>query len=83
MDESPELAEVNLNNAFLRKIATASGGAYVHLSDYGKLHEIITPLDGSLYKTTENSAWDSKWILLALLLLLLGEWMTRRMGGLA
>jgi hypothetical protein len=81
--ESPELAEVNLNESFLRQIATASGGTYVHLSDYGTLHENIAPLDGSLYKTTEHSAWDSKWILIALLGLLLGEWMTRRIGGLA
>lgn len=82
-NESPELAEINLNDSVLRQIASTSGGVYVHLSEYDGLLERIKPLEGSLYKKSEKSAWDSKLILFALLGLLLGEWMMRRMGGLA
>ena len=81
--ESPELASVNLNEPMLRQIASVTGGAYVHLSEYDELVDTIQPLEGSLYKNSEQAAWDSKWILILLIGLLIGEWLARRAGGLA
>ncbi len=81
--ESPELSEIDLNDTVLRQIAMASGGTYVHLSEYETLQEKIKPLEGSLYTHSEESAWDSKWLLIGMLGLLIGEWALRRAGGLA
>lgn len=82
-DESRELADVNLNDSLLRKISDTTGGEYVHLSEYALLPDKLVPREGSLYTYTEESAWDSKWILIGLLSLLTGEWLIRRIGGLA
>jgi hypothetical protein len=81
--ESPELSQVNLNDTLLRQISTTTGGKYVHVTSFGELLDQIKPLEGSLFKNSEKSAWDSKWLLIALIVLLIGEWMIRRIGGMA
>jgi uncharacterized membrane protein len=82
-DASPELAAVDLNTPLLKEIAEAPGGAYVHLSDYGSLLDRIKPGESAIYHETQRALWDSPWVMGSILALLLGEWLIRRIGGLA
>lgn len=81
--ESPELREVTLNEPLLREMAVMSGGSYVHLSKFEKLPEQIKPRKGTMLQVRERTLWDQSWVLMALLGLLLAEWMVRRIGNMA
>ncbi|MBN1867014.1 hypothetical protein JW916_06945 [Candidatus Sumerlaeota bacterium] len=80
---APELREVRLNESLLREIAAVTGGDYVHLSDYGQLKDLIEPRAGTLFRMKERPLWDKGLVLASILGLLLIEWLTRRLGGLA
>ena len=62
----------------LRRIAELSGGRCLGLLELGQLPAL---LDGEPHRTTVRTQvplWDSGWVLLALVVLMGGEWMVRR-----
>ncbi len=77
--DSPELKEVDLNERLMKQIAEASGGGYVHLSEFNTLPSQIKPMKGSVTKTREKPLWDRTSLLAAVLTLLAVEWLTRRL----
>lgn len=81
--ESPELKEVRLNETLLREMASMTGGEYVHYKQSGELSQLIKPREGSLYRQIEKPLWDRPHMLIALLGLLLVEWLLRRLSGMA
>jgi hypothetical protein len=78
-----ELQKVDLNAALLRDVANRSGGAYLHLSDFARLPELIRPRQGELRQVSEQMAWDRPSLLAALIGLLLAEWLIRRLSRMA
>ncbi|MCC6696247.1 MAG: hypothetical protein IT365_11510 [Candidatus Hydrogenedentes bacterium] len=82
-EDQPELRDVKLNEALLTRVAEATHGRYVHLSEYEHLPQAIEPREGSLRHVTEKPIWDRPAILYGLLGLLIGEWLIRRIGNMA
>ncbi len=82
-EDVPELREIRLNEALLRRISASTGGAYIHLSEYNKLPGMIDPREGSLHKIAALSLWDRPSVLIILLGLILAEWLIRRISNMA
>ena len=78
-----ELKEIRLNESLLTQIALATGGQYVHLTDYDALPPKVKPMKGAVMKVQEKPLWDRLPILIVLLGVLSGEWFIRRLGNLA
>jgi hypothetical protein len=81
--ENVELQKIDLNAALLRDVANRSGGAYLHLSDFAKLPGVIQPRQGERRQVSERMLWDRPSLLLALIGLLLAEWLIRRLSRMA
>jgi len=77
-----EFADPRLNEGFLRRIASDTGGRYVRASDASRL---LSWLDDSVRQRAETErrdVWDRWWVFGALALLLCVEWTLRRRWGL-
>jgi hypothetical protein len=78
---SAELAELPAQLDVLKNLARVSGGVYVTPDSISSLAE---RLPGALIKTpvnVERELWNYKLLLIAILLLLTGEWFIRRRRG--
>lgn len=78
-----ELLEVRQNSTLLREIANASGGKYVTVSGLDSLKEILNAPPQMVRIKKSFVLWDSLYLLLAVLGLIVLEWALRKFKGLA
>jgi hypothetical protein len=77
-----ELTDPRLNEGVLRRLAQASSGQYVPMSDAGR---IVSALETAVPPDQEpetRDAWHTPWVLALVIALLSGEWVLRRRWGL-
>ncbi len=77
-----ELAETTLNLPLMQTIADLSGGRVVTPDQISELKNLFIADKDDDYETRESSLWDNGWLLALFALLLTGEWVLRRSGGL-
>ncbi len=77
-----ELAETTLNQPLLETVAQLSGGKVVAPDQAGELASLFLTDKNEREEIRETSLWDSGWVLGLLAILLTGEWVIRRAGGL-
>jgi len=77
-----ELAETTLNLPLLETVAELSGGKVVSTENAGLLAALFLSDKDKHEETREITLWDRPWVLALLALLLGGEWVIRRAGGL-
>jgi len=77
-----ELAETTLNLPLLQTVAELSGGKVVSTENAGLLAALFLTDKDKHQETREITLWDRPWVLALLALLLGGEWVIRRAGGL-
>lgn len=77
-----ELSETTLNLPLLQTVADLSGGKVVSPGNAGLLAGLFLTDKDKHEETREITLWDRPWILALLALLLGGEWVIRRAGGL-
>lgn len=77
-----ELAETTLNLPLMQSIADLSGGRVVTPDKISELKNLFISEKEDDYETRETSLWDNGWLFALFALLLTGEWVLRRSGGL-
>lgn len=77
-----ELSETTLNLPLLETVAELSGGKVVSTENAGLLAALFLSDKDKHEETREITLWDRPWVLALLALLLGGEWVIRRAGGL-
>ncbi len=78
-----EFAKLEPNRDLMQRIATETGGQMIALDDIGDLPEMLKNIRVPVEVTLSTPLWHTPWIFIAILLLLLGEWILRRKGGMA
>lgn len=76
-----EFARLEPNRELMQRIATETGGKMIALSEVTKLPEMLKNIRVPVEVTLATPLWHTPWIFLAIVLLLLGEWLLRRKGG--
>lgn len=76
-----EFARVGPNPEPLRKIAEATGGEMLALSDIGNLPGLLKDLDLPVVEVRQSPLWHTPWLFLIALACFLGEWALRRRQG--
>lgn len=78
-----EFAKLEPNRDLMQRIASDTGGKMIALKDIANLPEMLKNIRVPVEVTLATPLWHTPWIFIAILLLLLGEWMLRRKGGMA
>jgi hypothetical protein len=78
-----EFAKLEPNRDLMQRIASDTGGKMIALKDIAELPEMLKNIRVPVEVTLATPLWHTPWIFIAILLLLLGEWMLRRKGGMA
>jgi hypothetical protein len=78
-----EFAKLEPNRELMQRIASDTGGKLIALKDIAELPEMLKNIRVPVEVTLATPLWHTPWIFIAILLLLLGEWMLRRKGGMA
>lgn len=78
-----EFAKLEPNRDLMKRLATDTGGEMLALADIGKLPEMLKNIRVPVEVTLSTPLWHTPWIFIAILLLLLAEWLLRRKGGMA
>ncbi len=79
---SAELADVSCNRDLLKQISDLSGGQMLEPHEIGKLPELLEPPDQTGARVEERSLWDHWALLPVFFLLLMTEWVVRKLNGL-
>jgi uncharacterized membrane protein len=77
-----EFADPRLDEAFLRRVASESGGQYVRAAG---AQEVLSWLESTVPQTVEpeiEDLWHRPWAFMIIVLLLASEWILRRRWGL-
>ncbi|MBI3048723.1 MAG: hypothetical protein HYY76_10485 [Acidobacteria bacterium] len=77
-----EMADPRLNEEVLRRVALASGGAYVSASQASMLSSLLKSAAAAPSAPRLEELWHNAWIFVALVGLLAAEWTLRRQWGL-
>jgi uncharacterized membrane protein len=77
-----EMADPRLNEDVLRRIATASGGAYLRPNETGSLGSLLAASQEDPAAPELIELWHNTWIFVAVMMLLAVEWTLRRRWGL-
>jgi uncharacterized membrane protein len=77
-----EMAEPRLNEDVLRRIAAASGGAYLPANGASRLSSLLGEAALQPAAPRLRELWHTPWVFAAVILLLATEWMLRRRWGL-
>ena len=77
-----ELTDPRLNDAVLRRLATASDGRYIEESEIAQLASWLRVEATELAPPVRRDLWHNPWAFLAVVLLLSVEWTLRRRWGL-
>lgn len=78
-----EFARLEPNRDLMKRLADETGGQMIPLADIEKLPEILKNIRVPVEVTLATPLWHTPWIFLAILLLLVSEWIVRRKGGMA
>jgi uncharacterized membrane protein len=78
-----EFARLEPNRDLMKRLADETGGKMIALDEIEKLPEMLKNIRVPVEVTLSTPLWHTPWIFAAILLLLLGEWMLRRKGGMA
>jgi hypothetical protein len=78
-----ELSEPRLNESVLRRIAETTGGQYVAAEQVGTLPGLLRTSKIGNPPTEMRDLWHTGYSLMAIIVLLAGEWVVRRRVGLA
>ena len=81
-DFEAEMADISGNPQLLRRLAEASGGAYLPLSDIHLLPDLIEKAESASQGMVERPLWDSHYLFLFVLGCLAAEWAIRKRVGL-
>ena len=77
-----EFADPRLNEAWLRRVARASGGRYVNAADASRVAGWLQETSPQQPAPERRDLWHEPWTFGAIALLLSAEWMFRRRWGL-
>lgn len=77
-----ELDRPIVDRAALRRLAQDTGGMYSELSEAGRLPELIQSAERRIPVVSERSLWDAPLALALITLLLITEWVGRKIAGL-
>jgi uncharacterized membrane protein len=78
-----EMTQPRLNEAVLRRLASASGGQYVPADEAQGLPSLVRESRADAGTPEQRDLWHNGWSLLAIVGLLTAEWIVRRRAGLA
>ncbi|MBE7495468.1 MAG: hypothetical protein HS117_11010 [Verrucomicrobiaceae bacterium] len=78
-----EFARLAPDRAWMQRLADDSGGKMIPLAEIGTLPELLRNIRVPVEVTLATPLWHTPWVFAAILLLLLGEWLLRRKGGMA
>lgn len=81
--EHLEFTRPDLQEKLLRRIATVTGGKYLHLSDAENLADELSVTETTFSKIVDRDIWDAPFLYGLILVLLSIEWFTRRSKGLS
>jgi uncharacterized membrane protein len=76
-----EFGRLEPNRDLMQRIATETGGKMIALNDITQLPEMLKNIRVPVEVTLATPLWHTPWIFVAIVLLLLGEWLLRRKGG--
>ncbi len=79
--EALELASLGPNRSLLDRIATATGGQVLSLSELDQLPGLLKELDLPVSEVQQRPLWHAPWLFLLALAFFLGEWIIRRRQG--
>ncbi|HBJ86946.1 MAG TPA: hypothetical protein DDZ88_24425 [Verrucomicrobiales bacterium] len=78
-----EFAKLEPNRELMQRLADETGGKMIALKSIAELPEMLKNIRVPVEVTLATPLWHTPWIFIAILLLLLGEWVLRRKGGMA
>lgn len=78
-----EFARLEPDRELMQRIAHDTGGEMLLLDDIGRLPDLLKNIRVPVEVTLATPLWHTPWVFAAILLLLLGEWLLRRKGGMA
>ncbi len=78
-----EMSQPRLNESVLRRLASATGGRYVNVTEAGTLESLIRQQPPELGAPEMRDLWHNGWSLLLIIGLLVAEWIVRRRVGFA
>ncbi len=79
---STELADISCNRELLQSIATLSGGQMLEPWQLASLPDLLRPEDATESVVQEKTLWDHWLLLLVFFVLLMLEWVLRKLSGL-
>jgi uncharacterized membrane protein len=77
-----EFADPRLNEAWLRRVARATGGRYVRASDAGRVAMWLQETARQRAEPERRDLWHQPWVMTVVILILCAEWVLRRRWGL-
>jgi hypothetical protein len=77
-----EFADPRLNDAFLRRLARASGGEYLAAGDASRLPSLLLSSAPRALEPERRDLWHEPWTFALVVALLSAEWILRRRWGL-
>jgi len=77
-----EFADPRLNEAWLRRVARATGGRYVSASDVSRIASWLQETERRNAEPERRDLWHQPWSLALVVALLASEWILRRSWGL-
>lgn len=78
-----EFDRLEPNRELMQRIATETGGKMIALNEIAKLPEMLRRIRVPVEITLATPLWHTPWIFLAIVVLLIAEWLLRRKGGMA
>jgi hypothetical protein len=82
-DTHAELGDLSGDEAFLRRLASDSGGKFLYLEQINQIPRLIEELRTNRPRLVERRLWDSGWLFLLVLSCFTAEWALRKRLGLA
>jgi uncharacterized membrane protein len=82
-ESDQEYFDAQLRSALLRRVAEETGGRYYPIASLGSLPEDVHYTGRGVTRVEEKDLWDMPFLFLLLVGMLGGEWIFRRMRGLA
>lgn len=76
-----EMASLAPNAEWMKRIAAETGGQFMAVKDAAQLSELLPKLAMPQMDRKAQPLWHNAWWLIAMVLLLAGEWAIRRSGG--
>jgi hypothetical protein len=77
-----EFADPRLNEGFLRRVARASGGAYLRADEAGRIASLLQSAVPQDAEPERRDLWDQPWTFALVIATMSSEWILRRRWGL-